>query len=145
MNTTVLAGISVLAGVLVLSAPLTSAAAAYQVSQPISSQYQDILSRSGLIIAFTILLNIYGTLAMVGGALYSAFIFWRKRVLFNRMIGNILIAAGALAPAMGGSFVRTGLPDFLYLAELVGAILMYIGFLQSTAAPAVAPAPASSP
>jgi uncharacterized membrane protein HdeD (DUF308 family) len=142
--TGILAGTSVLAGALVLTAPLTSATTAYQVSQPISSQYQNILSRSGLIIALTFVLNIYGTLALVGGAIYSAYIFWRKRVLFNRMIGNILIAAGALAPAMGGSFITIGLPDFLYLTELVGAVLMYIGFLQTTTVPAVEPAPVSS-
>ncbi len=137
--TGILAAVSVLAGVLVLAEPLTSAAAAYQISQPISSQYQAILGRNGLIIALTILLNIYGTLVLVGGAIYSAYIFWRKRVLFHRMIGNILIAVGALAPAMGGSFIMMGLPDLMYLAELVGAVLMYIGFLQATTNPAVEP------
>ena len=40
--------------------------------------------------------NIYGLLTLVGGAIYSAYLFWRKRVLPNRVIGNILIAAGAL-------------------------------------------------
>jgi hypothetical protein len=34
-------------------------------------------------------------------------------VLLNRMIGNVLIAAGALAPAMAGSFVKMGLVDAL--------------------------------
>jgi len=137
--TGILAAVSLLATALIVASPITPAAASYQVSQPISSQYQLVLGRSGLVIALTILLNIYGSITMVGGALYSAFIFWRKRVLFNRMIGNILIAAGALAPAIGGSFVRAGLPDFLYLTELVGAILMYIGFLQATTAPATEP------
>jgi hypothetical protein len=142
--TGVLAAVSVLAAALVLLAPLAPAAASYQVAQPISSQYKDILTRSGGIIALTILLNIYGTLTMVGGAIYSAFIFWRKRVLFNRMIGNILIAAGALAPAMGGSFIKIGLVDMLYLTELVGAVLMYIGFLQATTAQATEVAPVPS-
>jgi hypothetical protein len=45
---------------------------------------------------------------------------------------------------MGGSFIKAGLPDFLYLTELVGAVLMYIGFLQTTTVPAVEPAPVSS-
>jgi hypothetical protein len=85
------------------------------------------------VVLLTILLNIYGTFTLVGGAVYSAYIFWRKRVLFNRMIGNILIAIGAIMPAMGGSFLRMGLPDFLYLSEFLGVILMYIGFLQATA------------
>jgi hypothetical protein len=68
----------------------------------------------------------------VGGAIYSAYIFWRKHVLFNRMVGNVLIAIGAIMPAIGGSFIRLGLPDFLYLSELLGVIFMYIGFIQAT-------------
>ena len=124
--------VSILAVVLVLLAPITPAAAAFKTSQPLSAQYKDILTRSGVVVLLTILLNTYGTLTLVGGAIYSAFIFWRKRILFNRMIGNILIAAGAILPALGGSFVQRGLPDFLYLSEFLGAILMFIGFLQAT-------------
>jgi hypothetical protein len=127
-----LAVASALAAFLVFQAPIQPVALAYKISQPISSQYQNILSQSGLIIFLTILLNTYGTLALVGGAFYSSFIFWRKHVLFHRMIGNILIALGAFAPALGGSFVRLGLPDWLYVAELIGVILMYIGFMQAT-------------
>jgi hypothetical protein len=119
---------------LVLTAPVNPAAAtAYSIVRPVSAQYGDLLTRSGFIILLTILLNIYGTLALVGGALYSAFLFWRKKVLVSRMFGNILIAAGALMPAMGGSFVKAGLPDWLYLSEFVGVVLMYFGFTQATA------------
>ncbi len=142
--TGVLTAVSLLAAVLILSAPLTSAASSYNVAQPISSQYKDILTRGGLTILLTILLNIYGTLTMVGGAIYSAVIFWRKRVLFNRMIGNVLIAVGALAPAMAGSFVKLGLPDLLYLSELIGVVLMYVGFIKATTAPARETAPAAA-
>jgi hypothetical protein len=133
--TGILAAISLLAAALVLSAPFTSAASSYSVSQAISSQYKDILTRGGGTIALTIILNIYGTLALVGGAIYSAIIFFRKHVLVNRMIGNVLIAIGALAPAMAGSFVNMGLPDILYLSELIGVVLMYVGFIQSTTVP----------
>ncbi|HEX9090776.1 MAG TPA: hypothetical protein VF831_04770 [Anaerolineales bacterium] len=124
--------LSLLAVALVLLAPITSAAASYNTAQPLSGQYKDILTRSGIVILLTILLNTYGTLTLVGGAIYSAYIFWRKRVLYNRMVGNILIAVGAILPALGGTFVQRGLPDFLYLSEFLGAILMYIGFLQAT-------------
>ncbi len=130
--TAILAVVSLVALALVMLAPVTPAAALYNVAQPVSAQYQAILVRSGAITALTILLNIYGTLALVGGAVYSAFLFWRKRVLANRLIGNILIAAGGLMPAMGGSFIKAGLPDWLYLSEFLGAILMYIGFLQAS-------------
>lgn len=122
--------VSVLAFVLIMIAPVNTAA--YDVTRPVSEQYKDILTRNGMIILLTILLNIYGTLTLVGGAIYSAFLFWRKKVLANRMFGNILIAAGALSPAMGGTFLRAGLVDWLYLSELIGAILMFIGFMMST-------------
>jgi hypothetical protein len=142
--TGILAAVSLLAATLILLAPLTPSAASYSVTQAISSQYKGILTRGGLTIALTILLNLYGTIMLIGGAIYSAYIFWRKRVLFNRMIGNVLIAAGALAPAMAGSFVKLGLADVLYLSELVGVILMYVGFLQATTVPATATAPAAA-
>jgi hypothetical protein len=128
--TWILAIVSVLAFILVMIAPVTSTS--YDVTHPASEQYREIFSRNGLIILLTILLNIYGTLTLVGGAIYSAFLFWRKKILVNRMFGNILIAAGALSPAMGGSFLRAGLTDLLYLSELIGAILMFIGFLMAT-------------
>ncbi len=142
--TSVLTAVSLLAAILVLLAPLTPAAASYNVTMAISSQYKDILTRGGLTIALTILLNIYGTLTLVGGAIYSAVIFWRKRVMLNRMIGNVLIAAGALAPAMAGSFVKMGLVDALYLSELIGVVLMYVGFIQATTVPARESAPAAA-
>jgi len=143
--TGILTAVSLLAATLILFAPLTPAAASYNVTLAISSQYKDILTRGGLTVLLTILLNFYGTLTLVGGAIYSAVIFWRKRILFNRMIGNVLIAAGALVPAMAGSFVKLGLPDLLYLSELIGVVLMYIGFVQATTVPVreTIPAPVS--
>jgi hypothetical protein len=76
--------------------------------------------------------NLYGTLALVGGALYSGFLFWRKRVLLHRAIGNVLIAAGAILPAFGGALSRFGIPGALYLTELLGAVILFLGFLRAT-------------
>jgi hypothetical protein len=76
--------------------------------------------------------NLYGTLTLVGGALYSSWIFWRKRVLLHRAIGNIFIAAGAILPAFGGTFSRFGIPGALYITELLGAIILFVGFLRAT-------------
>ena len=75
--------------------------------------------------------NIYGVVMLVGGALYSAFVYWRRRIFANRMIGNILIAAGAMAPAFGGALQRSGMPVALYVGEFVGAVLMFVGFLYT--------------
>ena len=128
--TWILAAVSALALIFIFTAPVNSVA--YNVARPVSEQYKEILTRNGLIILLTILLNLYGTITLVGGAIYSAFLFWRKKILANRMYGNILIAAGALSPAMGGTFLRAGLVDMLYLSELVGAVLMFIGFILAT-------------
>jgi hypothetical protein len=75
--------------------------------------------------------NLYGTVTLVGGAAWSAWIFWRKRILLHRTIGNILIAIGAILPAFGGTFSRFGLSGALYLSELLGAVLMFIGFMRA--------------
>lgn len=130
ITTWILGAVSLLAFVLVVAAPILSAS--YNVTLPASEQYKDILSRGGVTIFLTILLNIYGTITLVGGAIYSAFLFWRKKILANRMFGNVLIAAGALAPAMGGTLLKAGYADMLYLSEFIGAILMFIGFVMST-------------
>ena len=138
-----LAGVSLIAAVAVFSAPVNGAA--FQAGLPLSTQYKDLLTRSGLMILLTILLNIYGTVTLVGGAAWSAWLFWRKHVLANRMLGNILIAVGGLFPASAGTFIRLGWGDWLYASELFGAALMFLGFwlatqLQPAERPAVAPA-----
>ncbi len=130
--TVILTVLSVMAAFLVLTAPVITSSGAYNISQPVSAQYKELLTRSGTITALTIILNIYGTLTLVGGALYSAWLFWRKKVLLNRMLGNILIAAGALMPAMAGSFIKAGLADWLYVSEFLGVIVMYLGFTLAT-------------
>jgi hypothetical protein len=133
--------LSLVSMTLITLSPLTNAVGSFVTSQPVSSQYKEILTRSGLITALTIVLNIYGTLLLVGGALYSAYLFWRKQVLINRVIGNLFIAAGALSPALAGSFVKAGLVDILYWSELVGVALMLIGFQFAVASrPVEAPA-----
>lgn len=75
--------------------------------------------------------NIYGLLTLVGGAIWSAYLFWRKRVLPNRVLGNVLIAAGALSIGSASTLTRLGYGQFLYLGELVAAVLMFAGFLTA--------------
>ncbi len=76
----------------------------------------------------TPLFNIYGLLTLVGGAIWSAYLFWRKRVLPNRVIGNVLIALGALLIGSASVLTRLGYGQFLYVGELLCAILMFAGF-----------------
>ncbi len=46
----------------------------------------------------------------------------------NRVIANVLIAAGALAIGFASTLTRLGYGEYLYLGELISAILMFIGF-----------------
>ncbi|HZY42776.1 MAG TPA: hypothetical protein VFF59_12345 [Anaerolineae bacterium] len=90
--------------------------------------------------SYSFVFNIYGTLALVGGALYSAYVFWRKRIMPQRVIGNVLIALGGLSPALGGTLARIGTPEFLCVSELIGVIVIFIGFrLATTQQPVEAP------
>jgi hypothetical protein len=80
----------------------------------------------------TPLFNTFGTFALVGGAAYSAFIFWKKRILPHRVVSNILIALGALLPAAGGIHISTGGNlNLFFIFELAGVIIMFIGFLRT--------------
>ena len=80
----------------------------------------------------TPLFNTFGTLSLVGGAIYSAWVFWRRKIMPHRVVSNILIAVGAILPAVGGTHMRLGggLPLF-YIFELLGIIIIFIGFLRS--------------
>lgn len=80
----------------------------------------------------TPIFNFYGTVTLVGGAAWSMWIFFRKRILLHRVLGNMLIAGGAILPAFGGIFSRFGIPGALYWSELMGALLMFLGFLRAT-------------
>lgn len=103
---------------------------------PISEQYREIMpapDAGGTIRLTTPFFNIYGLITLVGGALYSAWLFFRKRVLLNRVIGNVLIAAGALSIGLASTLTRLGVGTYLYLGELVAALLMYAGFITASA------------
>jgi hypothetical protein len=83
----------------------------------------------GWVRLFSPLLNTYALVFLVGGAAWSA---WRYRRLgegaANRVRGNVLIAVGALLPGIGGSFTRAGLVEVLYVAEIVGLSLIWLGY-----------------
>ncbi|NIS82366.1 MAG: hypothetical protein GTO14_19650 [Anaerolineales bacterium] len=113
----------------------------------ISEQYREIMppvADGGIVRMTTPFFNIYGLITLVGGALWSAWLFYRKQVLPNRVIGNVLIAIGALAIASASTLTRLGLGAYLYLGELIAAVLMYAGFLVASA-PATEAERASEP
>lgn len=126
---------SVLAAIVFLSLPLHEAA--YQPSVSVLQQYKSIVDLKGPMLVILILFNTYGTIAIVGGALWSTWLFYRKEILPNRVIGNVLIAAGALAIASAGTLTALGYPQLQELSQLVAAVLIYAGFVFASRPAAV--------
>ena len=134
--TVILVTASIIAAVMLLGTMSDLDSAIYTTEEPISEQYRDIMpavSEGGYVRLTTPFFNIYGLITLVGGALYSTYLFWRKRVLPNRVIGNVLIAVGALTIASASTLTRLGYGSVLYLGELLAAIIMFSGFLVAGA------------
>jgi hypothetical protein len=86
---------------------------------------------------WAVALNSLGSIALIGGAIYS--IARRQRVRASLWIG-----AGALVLALSTSMSRAGEYSFMYLGELVGIALMFFGFTLASGRgrPPGKPAPA---
>jgi len=87
------------------------------------------IERGPELIGTAIAINTIGTLIIVGGTGWSAIRFWRRRDMKNRMIGCLLICAGTLAVAAGGSLTRLGHYEYLYIAMSFGIALIFLGVL----------------
>jgi len=92
---------------------------------------------------FSPVINLYALTFLVGGAAYSAWRYANERTAHHRVVGNTLIAVGALLPGIGGTFTRFGMTEVLYVTELLGLVTIYLGYRwtirTSAAAEAAAP------
>ncbi len=137
----------------VFSIPLdvTHFTPAGDVSKFLTESYRAILPDSAVRRILPPILNAYGTVVLVGGAIYSSLLFLRKQIMPNRVLGNVLIAIGGLLPALGGSVIKLAetAPEISaagstlkYLGIFFGVVLLYLGFQLATShAPAMQPAP----
>jgi hypothetical protein len=134
----------------ILSVPLDASkfAPGSDLGRFLTESYRLILPESPIRRILPPVLNGYGTLLLVGGAVYSAYLFLRKQILPNRVLGNVLIALGGLIPAAGGALIKLaetvpalseGASVFKYLGILIGVLLLFIGFQLAVSG---APAPA---
>jgi len=78
--------------------------------------------------AITPFINIYAFIFLVGGAGYSAYLYYRTMIDKSKFWGNVLIAAGGLLPGIGGSFSKFGYIEVLYVTEFVGICLIHAGY-----------------
>lgn len=77
---------------------------------------------------FSPLINIYAFIFLVGGAIYSAVKYFFRKDKQARFIGNIFIALGGLLPGIGGTYTRMGYVNVLFVTELLGLVLIYVGY-----------------
>ena len=79
--------------------------------------------------AFSPLLNTYALVMLGGGAALSA---WRYNKRGDgttaRVWGNTSIASGTVVVGIGGGFARAGVVEVLYVAEVVGLLLIWWGY-----------------
>ncbi|MDQ6905224.1 MAG: hypothetical protein M3176_00200 [Chloroflexota bacterium] len=86
----------------------------------------------------TPLFNIYGTAALIGGALFSGARFLWNGGSGQRALGTTLIGVGALVVAFGGTLTRFGVPGALYVTEMASLLIIFTGFIL-TARPSLSP------
>lgn len=110
-------------------------AAAFVIATPIdvAAVEDDRLTGSimewGWVRLFSPLVNTYALIFLVGGAIVSAWRYHKRPDRpHTRVVGNVLIAVGALLPGIGGSFTRLGYVEVLYVTELVGLSLIWLGY-----------------
>ncbi len=78
---------------------------------------------------FSPFVNTYAVIFLVGGAILSAIRYWRRSNRpVGRVWGNVLIAVGAILPGIGGTYARLGKVEVLYVTELIGLTLIYLGY-----------------
>jgi hypothetical protein len=70
-----------------------------------------------------------GSVVLVGGALWSAWVYFRHQRNGRRAIGNVLIAAGVLIAAIGGTATFSGGAELIEATNLIGISVMFLGFL----------------
>jgi len=109
-------------------------ASAFVLTTPIVNELVESNRLSGEVMAwswvrlFSPLANLYALVFLVGGAVWSAWKYWKVGNASSRVLGNIYIAVGALLPGIGGSFARAGAVEVLYVTELIGLLLIWAGF-----------------
>ena len=70
-----------------------------------------------------------GSLILIGGALWSAWVFLRRRHEGRRALGNVIIAIGVLVAAAGGTAAFTGASGVVEWTNFAGVTLIFVGFL----------------
>jgi hypothetical protein len=92
----------------------------------------DAISSGSPLHAAAVVLNILGTLILVGGSAFSAYRLFRDHAGADRVVCNVLLTAGAFVIAAGFSAAKLGggALDTLGVYEAIGIAVMFAGFLS---------------
>jgi hypothetical protein len=92
----------------------------------------DAIAHGSLLQLGAVILNILGTLILVGGSAWSAYRLIRDHGGVDRVVCNVLLTAGAFVIAAGFSAAKLagGSLDTLGVYEAVGIAVMFAGFLS---------------
>ena len=80
---------------------------------------------------FSPLVNLYAVVFLIGGAILSALRYSADPATRHRMWANVFIAVGAILPGIGGTATRMGHVEVLYVTELAGMLLTWMGYRMS--------------
>jgi len=114
--------------------PVIIIAAIFVMMTPLDNSLVETHRLSGKVIIwqwvrlFSPFINSYAFIFLVGGAALSAYRFKKNEAARHKFIGNLYIAVGALLPGIGGAFTRFGHTEVLYVTELIGIVLIFIGY-----------------
>jgi hypothetical protein len=81
--------------------------------------------------AFSPFVNMYAVVFLIGGAILSALRYSANPATRHRVVANVLIALGAILPGIGGTATRMGYVEVLYVTELAGLMLTWLGYRMS--------------
>jgi hypothetical protein len=82
------------------------------------------------------ILNIVGSLILIGGAVWSFIGMFVRGAAPSRLLGNILIAGGAFIVAGASTLFRLfHVYDLFYVGQAIGVLVMFGGFLAAQRAP----------
>jgi hypothetical protein len=81
--------------------------------------------------AFSPFVNMYAVVFLIGGAILSALRYSANPATRHRVVANVLIAIGAILPGIGGTATRMGYTEILYVTELAGLLLTWLGYRMS--------------
>jgi hypothetical protein len=77
---------------------------------------------------FSPIVNSYSFLVVVGGAIYSAYRYYSDPFNEEPHLGNATISLGGILPGIGGTLMRMGYVNALFVMEFFALVVIYSGY-----------------